>query len=609
MKYESRKYIILSIILVIGMVYLVRLLSMQVLTSKWEKRAADITEKKVYDYASRGVIFDRDGKRLVDNTIYHDIMVTPGEIEELDTAAFCKLLGITKASFNERMQKAKDYSYIVPSEFMKEIPQEDFDHIREELYRYEPAFFARIRSLRVYPKGIAAQVLGYLNEANKKDIKRDNYYRPGDYIGRTGIEQSYEMELRGKRGVRYLLKDAVGMESGAFAEGKYDTSAESGKNLVSTIDAELQAYGERLMQNKIGSIVAIEPKTGEVLAMVSSPTYDPNLLVGAKNRREHYPRISQDNIGKPLFNKAVQSKYPPGSIFKMFQALIGMEDGVLKPESSFYCDGSLIGDHVYAGYYQMYDAIKSSSNQWFYLATREIIQPGDSASIFRDARAGLDKWQQKMTSFGLGQRLPIELNDVYPGFIPGPEYYDKIHGKHRWAYSTIYSISIGQGEVELTPLQMANLGCVLANRGYYYYPHLVKDIDGQGKRELYTKKNYAYPDSSHYPIVIDAMRAVIEEPGGTARRARIDSITVCGKTGTAENPFGEDHSVFLAFAPMDDPKIAIAVYVENAGFGGVWAAPISALMIEKYLKGYITDERKEKRILEANFLESKENAQ
>jgi penicillin-binding protein 2 len=592
----------------VGVIYIFRLLSMQVLSSKWEERAQVISEKKIEVYPPRGIIYDRNGEKLVDNVVYFDLMLTPEDMREMDTSAFCSLLGISTEYFDKKVEEAVNYSKKVPSIFLKEITGEEFDRINEMLYAF-PGFFLSERTLRVYPKAIAAQVLGYLSEVDSGDIKRDRYYHSGDYIGKTGLERGYEIELRGKKGVRYLLQNAVGKESGTFEGGKYDTMPVKGKNLYATIDAELQAYGEKLMSYKLGSIVAIEPATGEILAMVSAPTYDPNLLVGRKSRAEHFPKIMADKVGKPLFNKAIKSKYPPGSIFKMYQALIGMQDGVLSPATVFVCDGSKVADHVF-GTIAMYDAIKSSSNMWFYHAMYRIVQPGKHRNFYHDAREGLDKWAEHMRSYGLGQVLPVELDGMIPGRIPDANYYDNEfptpenpYGKYRWAYSTIYSNSIGQGEVELTPLHMANLACVVANRGFFYYPHLVRMIGENGdKRPIFKKRNYVYPEAKHFGIVVDAMRAVVEEPGGTASRARIPGIVVCGKTGTAQNPHGEDHSVFLAFAPMDNPKIAIAVYVENAKWGGEWAAPIASLMIEKYLKGEISDIEKEERILEADFL-------
>lgn len=611
MKYESRKFVIIFIILTIGLIYTFRLLSMQVLTSKWDERAHVISEKRVYVYPPRGIIYDRNGRKLVDNVVFYDLMVVPDEMEEMDTTAFCDLIGIERETFDKKLAEAREHSPYVPSIFRKEISLQQFDVINENLYQF-PGFFVNERTLRTYPEGTAAQVLGYISEVDSSDIKRDAYYRAGDYIGKTGLERSYEKELRGKRGVRYLLQDAVGMESGSIEGGKYDTLPEKGMNLYSTIDAELQAYGELLMKNKIGSIVAIEPSTGEVLAMVSSPTFDPNILVGRESRAEHFPVLQKDSIAKPLYNKAVRSHYPPGSIFKMFQALVGLEDGVLTEQTVFICDGSKVADHVF-GNIGMFDAIKSSSNMWFYRAMERIVQPGKHRNPFKDAREGLDNWATHMRTFGLGQVLPIELEGVYAGRVPDANFYDnefpfppqEPYGKHRWAYSTIYSNSIGQGEVELNPLQMANLACTIANRGHFYYPHLVRQVgEGGEKRAIFQERQKVYPDPEHFDIVVDAMRAVVEDPGGTGSMARIPGITVCGKTGTAQNPHGEDHSVFMAFAPMENPKIAVAVYVENAGWGGVWAAPISSLMIEMYLNREIGEEgkKKEEKILEGDFL-------
>lgn len=611
MNFENRRYVVLLIFFTVGIIYAFRLLSMQVFSSKWEERAQVISEKKVYVYPPRGVIYDRNGNKLVDNVVYYDLMVTPSEVgSNMDTLAFCEMLGIEKEFFiyqiNNLINQSK--SRKVPGIFMKEIAGREFDLINERMYQF-PGFFFSERTLRVYPKAIAAQALGYLGEVDSNAIKKDRYYRAGDYIGITGIEKSYEKELRGKKGVRYLLQNAVGMESGSFEGGKFDTLPDKGLNLHATLDADLQAYGEYLMHNKMGSIVAIEPGTGEVLAMVSSPTYDPNLLVGRKTRKEHFPKLMTDKIGTPLINKAVKSRYPPGSIFKMYQALIGLQDGVLTPNTVFFCDGSKVADHVF-GNLAMYDAIKSSSNMWFYHAMYRIVQPGKHRNYFVDAREGLENWAIHMRSYGLGQVLPIELDDVYGGRIPDANYYDnefpdktRPYGKHRWAYTTIYSNSIGQGEVEVTPLQMANLAALVANRGFYYNPHLVKKVGDDGdKRDIFKQKQKVYPDEKHFDIIVRAMRAVVEEPGGTGSMARVPGISVCGKTGTAQNPHGEDHSVFIAFAPMDNPKIAIAVYVEYAKWGGQWAAPIAALMIEKYLKGEITDVQKEKTVLEGDFL-------
>ncbi len=608
MNLENRKYVVLLTFLSVGVIFLFRLGYMQIVSDKWDERAKEISEKTLPIYAPRGIIYDRNGIKLVENQIYYDIKVIPDDIGEVDTAELCKLFGITRETFDAKLKTARTHPNVgyAPSDFITQVSKEDFSIIRQELYKYKPGFYEVKNPLRFYPRGIAPHVLGYLNEASPKDIEADDYYVPGEYVGRLGIERAYEKDLRGRRGLSYILQTAEGLKSEDLNDSR-DIQPENGKHLVCTIDAELQEYGEILMKNKIGSIVAIEPSTGEILAMVSAPTYNPNWIVGKKNRNKYYPQLLQDTL-KPLLNRTSYSEYPPGSIFKMFQAIVGMNLGRLTPRTTFSCDGSLIGDHCF-GVLDMYQAIKCSSNMWFYLAVKRIVQSGKHKSIFRDSEYGLNIWAKEMNKFGLGVPLPLEIGSGKTGLIPDadyynrfPDYYDSTQMRPRWAYSTIASISIGQGEVLLTPLQMANLGCILANRGHYYYPHLVKKIGDDPKRQIYREKQIVSEDPSNYDVVIEAMRAVVEEVGGTARRARTKDITVCGKTGTAENPHGEDHSVFLAFAPKDDPKIAIAVYVENAKWGGEWAAPISSLMIEKYIKREVSDTLKEQRILDKDFI-------
>jgi penicillin-binding protein 2 len=608
MNLENRKYVVLLTFLTIGVIFLFRLGYMQIVSDKWNDRAKEISETTLPIYAPRGIIYDRNGIKLVENQIYYDVKVIPDEIGEIDTARLCKLFNITREQFDAKIKKARTppNAGYAPSDFLTQISKEDFSVIRQELYNFKSGFYGVKNPLRFYPRSIAPHVLGYLNEASPTDIETDDYYVPGEYVGRMGIERAYEKELRGVRGLNYILQTAEGQKSGDLNDSR-NINPENGKHLICTIDAELQEYGERLMHNKIGSIVAIEPSTGEILAMVSAPTYDPNWIVGKKNRNTYYPQLLQDSL-KPLLNRTSYSTYPPGSIFKMIQALVGMNLGKLTPQTTFVCDGSLIGDHCF-GTLQMFDAIKCSSNQWFYLAVKRVIQSGKYKSIFRDSEYGLNRWADEMNKFGLGVALPLEIGSGKTGNIPDADYYNRFPGYYdstqmrpRWAYSTIASISIGQGEVLLTPLQMANLGCILANKGHYYYPHLVKQIGDDPKRKIYREKQIVSEDPSNYDVVIKAMQAVVEEAGGTARRARTKGITVYGKTGTAENPHGEDHSVFLAFARKDSAEIAIAVYVENAKWGGEWAAPISSLMIEKFINRVVTDTIKEQRILDKDFI-------
>ncbi len=598
--FENRKYIITLAILLIGVIFIFRLAHMQLLDDQWKKRAAQISENKITTYPARGIVFDRNNNKLIANIVYYDLLVVPKEVDEnIDSVAFAKLIGISIEEYSKRMAKARDYSYRKPSEFEKQISPDDFDVIGPELYKYK-GFFEQERTLRRYPKQIAAHVLGYMNEVNKKDIEKNPYYRPRDYIGRSGIEKEYETLLRGKKGVKYYLQDAIGMPTGSYENGKFDTVAVKGKNITLGIDSKIQAYGEKLMRNKLGSIVAIEPQSGEILAMVTSPSYNPNLLVG-RDLSKNYAQLQQDSL-KPLFNRATSAVYPPGSTFKLLMALIGMQEGVITQNSGFPCTKSLVGCHNHPSAQNVISAVKMSCNPYFYYVVRRIIQQGKFKSQFKDAAVGLDIWAKYVRSFGLGGTLKTDFGGVATGTIPDKTYYDRIYGEYRWAYSTIYSICIGQGEVLVSPFEMANLAAIMANRGYYYNPHFVKNIEGEDLPEIFTKKNFTMVDTSYFPIIVEGMEKVVNEAGGTARRARIDSITVCGKTGTAQNPHGEDHSIFIAFAPKNNPKIAIAVYVENAGFGGTWAAPIASLMIEKYLTDSISNIRKEQRILEANLI-------
>jgi len=602
--YENRRFILLLIYLTVAVIFIIRLLFMQVLTDKWSQRAAEISEYKMYSYAPRGIIYDRKGEKLVENKTFYDLMVTPSKMEAMDTMAFCKLVGITKEQFDERIEAAKNYSMRIPSEFEKQISADHYEIISEELYRF-PGFFAQERTMRGYRKEIGAHVFGYISEASPEDINKNPYYRPRDYMGKKGLEQSYEEILRGERGVHYILKDAMGKETGSFEEGKYDTMAVPGQNIYCSIDATLQEYGELLMQNKKGSIVCIEPSTGEILALVSSPTYNPSLMTGREKGKNYYGLLNNDSL-KPLYNRAIQAMYPPGSIFKMAQALIGLQEGVITLNTGFACDKSLVGCHNHPTATDLGKAIQYSCNPYFFRATQRIIQQGKSRSIFKDAEIGLRKWTEYMHSFGFGIQLGTDIPSVKKGFIPHVDFYDKYYGKGRWAFSTIYSISIGQGEVMVIPLQMANFTAIIANRGYYYTPHFVRGIGRPGnKPDEFKKKNKTMVDEIHFEPLVEAMRAVVEEPGGTASSAKIPGITVCGKTGTAQNPHGEDHSVFIAFAPKENPKIAISVYVENAGFGGQWAAPIASLMMEKYLTGTVSDTTKERRMKEAVILDVK----
>jgi penicillin-binding protein 2 len=431
-------------------------------------------------------------------------------------------------------------------------------------------------------------------------VEKDPYYKAGDVIGVGGLEQYYEKDLRGRRGVKYVVVDVHNNIQGAFRNGQYDTLAYEGKNLYTTIDARMQAYGERLMQHKKGSIVALDPKTGEILCLVSSPSYDPELLVG-RVRNTNYVELQRDSL-KPLFDRALQAQYPPGSIYKIVQSLIALQQGVITPNTGFPCNKSLVGCHNHPHAGDIQSAIQYSCNPYFYQVFKRLIEQDKDKNRFKDAALGLNIWHDYMMSFGLGQRPAIDLPSVKGGSIPSVAFYDRIYGKEGWAFSTIYSVSIGQGEVMVVPLQMAMLASTFANKGWYIDPHMVRAVGSKDSVLTTFQKHVTKVDAHWYDLIQEGMRRVVNEPGGTARQARLDSITVCGKTGTAENPHGQDHAVFIAFAPMEDPRIAIAVYVENSGFGGTWAAPIASLLMEQYLTDSTTRPELEKKMLDTDLI-------
>ena len=600
---DGRKYIIQGFFIFTGLVFLIKLFYLQVTDSTYAKAAENNIILPVIEYPYRGLIYDRNKKLLVYNTPQYDIEVIPNEVNVADTLAFCHVFGITKEEFESKIDRAKAYSYVKPSIFIKQITNLEFAALQNYIIDYL-GFHIRARTVRAYTEPVLANSLGFIGEISKKELERDTlgYYKQGDYIGKSGIESSYEQYLRGKRGVRYKIKNVRGVEKGSFQDGKFDTLAVAGQILYSTIDLDLQLYAEKLLDGKVGSIVAIEPSSGEILTIVSRPSYDPGYFTGRKFS-EKFAEVTSDT-SKPLFNRPIMAMYPPGSIFKTVQALIGLQEKVIDPNESIYVDGSLIGDHAPPGYYDLNKAIKVSSNNYFFMTFRKIINQKLDDNTYIDSRIGLDKWSQYNANFGLGQPLGIDIPNEKGGLIPGSEYYDNIYSRNRWKFSTIASLSIGQGEMLFSPLQMANLTAILANRGYFYTPHIIKEIEGRtGYNRMFMTKRDSRIDSVHFPLVIDAMEEALR---GTAWRAIIPGIAICGKTGTAENPHGEDHSVFMAFAPKDDPKIAISVYVENSGWGGRAAASTASLVIEKYLKGEISKKWLEDYVLKGDFLDAKE---
>lgn len=587
-KFSDRAIIVKAIFIAVGVIFVIRLAVLQIFNPDWKTRAEQQALRNITQYPVRGLIYDRNGKLLVYNEAVYDLMVIPRMTKGIDTAYFCKTLGISHEEYEQRMEKARKYSSYSPSIFMKQISKEEYGRWQNLLYKFK-GFYISQRTLRIYDRPIAAHVLGYVGEVNDREMEENPYYKMGDYIGKSGLELSYEEVLRGVKGKKVMQVDVHNREIGSYQHGKFDSIPIEGGNLYTTLDADLQQYAEELMANKRGCVIAIEPSTGEVLALVSAPCYDPNLLVG-RVRGANYGKLSAD-ISKPLFNRALQAQYPPGSIFKIAQAMTGLQLGVIDPGTGFPCDKSKIGCHNHPSARNVQEAIKMSCNPYFYFVYRRIIQQNKYKNIYKDSQYGLSVWDEYMRRFGFGQRLDIDLPNVKSGNIPDTSFYNRWYGKDRWAFTTIYSNSIGQGEVQVVPLQMANLACIVANRGYYYTPHMVRYYGKDSVRnDKFYEKHETGIDPKYFDIAARGMYDVVHGAGGTAHRADIPGIDVCGKTGTAEN-IGMDHSVFVSFAPMDNPKIAVAVYVENAGAGGVWAAPIASLVIEKYIKGEV--ERKD----------------
>ncbi|MDE0770932.1 MAG: penicillin-binding protein 2 [Salibacteraceae bacterium] len=600
--FEDRKFVILGIFLTIGLIFLGRLFFIQVIDDSYQMSANNQTLRTITQYPVRGLIYDRNKQLLVYNEAAYDLMVVPSKVSDFDTSSFCRLLGISDSAFVIRLKNARKYSRYRPSVFEKQIPASQWALVSERLYKYN-GFYGEKRTLRKYPKATSAHILGYISEVGNSDIAKDSYYKSGDYIGKRGLEKEYESVLRGTRGKKILMVDVHNRIKGNYRNGLYDSLPIAGKNLICSIDRDLQAFGELLMQGKRGSIVAIEPSTGEILAMISAPSYDPNLLVG-RPRSKNYQMLQQNDSLNPLFNRTINAMYRPGSIFKIVQALVALDEGVITQETRFQCNRGIIGCHGDHTYDELVGAIQHSCNPYFYQVYKRLIQRGDNTSVFKDANMGLQTWQERVKLFGFGVQLKTDLPGLKMGLVPTPEFYNKWYGENRWAFSTIYSNSIGEGELQVVPIQMANLAAIIANKGYYYQPHLIKSIgEDSVKRSEFTQKFDTEVDAKYFEPIVKAMYKVVNERGGTARRARMDSIIVCGKTGTVQNDPWPDHSVFMAFAPMENPKIAVAVYVEYSDYGGTWAAPISSLMIEQYLTGEIKRKDKQKRITNASFLE------
>ncbi len=606
---EKRKYIIGGFIVVIVIIFIIRLFSLQVMDSRYKEFADSNAFMRKTLYPSRGMIRDRNGELVVYNQPAYDVMMIPRNVQEFDTVDFCNTLNITKEQFMKRLLDMKDrrlnpgYSAYTPQRFITHISAQDYGRLQEKLYRY-PGFFIQQRILRQYMYSAAANVLGNIREVSARDIERDNYYASGDYCGDLGVEKSYEEHLRGTKGVEILIRDAYGRIQGKFEDCAHDVAPVSGRDLTLSLDIKLQKYGEELMANKIGAIVAIEPSTGEILAMVSSPTYDPKILVG-RERGKNYG-ILKDDFYKPLFDRALMGAYPPGSTFKPSQGLILRQEDIITLSTTYPCyhgfisGGLRVGCHGHYSPIALKPALQTSCNAFFCWGLKGMLD-GKRAKYGSVAEA-FEVWKKHLVSLGYGYKLGVDLPGESRGFIPNAQFYNKIYGEGRWSANTIISIAIGQGEILATPLQIANLCATIANRGWFITPHVVKAIQDTIMPSQYLEKRIPTIDRQHFEDVAEGMRMAVT--GGTCRLANLPGIEVCGKTGTAQNPHGKDHSAFIGFAPYHDPKIAICVYVENAGFGATYGVPIGSLMMEKYLNGEISPERKylEERMLQSNTI-------
>lgn len=602
---EGRREILQLVFVLVGIIFLIKLFFIQVLDNKYAELADSNAILRQVEYPFRGLISDRNGKLIVYNTPEYDVTVIQKDVKNFDSARFCEVFQISQEELRKRfkeMKARKEFSPVKPTLFIDQLSNEDFAKVQDRLDEF-PGFYIEARTTRAYTTRALANALGYVSEISKDKLDKDKekIYRQGDYIGQSGIESFYEEQLRGKRGVRFKLRNVKGVEKGSFKNGAYDTLSVPGQDLIASIDLELQQYGEMLMRGKAGSIAAIEPSSGEVLALVSGPSYDPTLLTG-KNYSSNFMLISNDSM-KPLFNRPLMAQYRPGSIFKIAQAMSALQEGVITPETRFRCDKSLIGCHAGHDNQDLRGAIANSCNPYFFNVLRKMLNKNVSSSPFEDTRIGLKEWNKHIHSFGFGKSLGIDLPNEKDGLIPTPEYYDRAYNNRPWKFSNIYSIAIGEGENLVVPIQMANFAATIANRGYYYIPHLIKSVGKNGKPlPQYLERHYTTIDSAYFRVAVDAMQQVVD--AGTGQyRAHLADVVVCGKTGTVQNDPLPDHSVFIAFAPRDNPKIAIAVYVEDAGQGARAAASIASLMIEKYLYGKTKRQFIEDYVLAGKFLD------
>lgn len=607
-KLEKRKYVIGGFICLIVLIYIIRLYNLQVGDDKYKTSADSNAFLERIIYPARGLIYDREGRLVVFNQPAYDVMLIPKDVGQFDTVALCQVLGMTREQLDDKWREMKDprknpgYSSYTPQKLISQLSQQDYGRLQEKLHLF-PGFFIQKRNIRQYNYACGANILGNIREVSAADIEKDRYYRSGDFTGDLGVERSYEQALRGVKGSEILMKDALGRIKGKYEDGVHDIAPKSGRNLTLSIDFELQKYGEQLMAGKMGAIVAIEPSTGEILCLVTSPGYDPSMLVG-KNRGKNYAALVQDPY-KPLFDRAIQAAYPPGSTFKPTQGLIFLQEGVVSEKTVYPChrgyvNGLRVGCHGHASPIALKPALQTSCNAYFCWGFKNMVDRKGTT-----AAAQLEKWKNYLVEMGYGYRLGIDLPAESRGFIPNSGFYTDRLGQ--WSANSVISVSIGQGEILATPLQIANLCATIANRGWYYTPHVVKEIQDTVIDVKYRSRHTPHIRRTYYDMVAEGMRMAVL--GGTCRLANIPGLDVAGKTGTAQNPHGKDHSAFMGFAPYDKPRIAVAVYVENAGFGATYGVPIGSLIIEKYLRGEIAPERKgiEERMMTSRTITAKSN--
>ena len=602
---EGRKEILQLVFILTGIVFLVKLFFIQVLDTRYAGLSDSNSILPQVEYAFRGLVYDRSGKLIVYNTPEYDLEIISKDVKKLDTAQFCRVFDLSRKELRlkfKELRLRKEYSPYKPTLFLDKLSNYDFAKIQDHLDEFT-GFYIQARTTRAYTTSALANALGYVSEISKTALENDKtkIYKQGDYVGQSGIESYYEAQLRGKRGVRFKLRNVKGIEKGSFNNGAYDTLSVPGQNLTSGIDLDLQQYGERLMKGKTGSIVAIEPSSGEILTLVSGPSYDPTLLTG-KKYSSNFVLISNDT-NKPLFNRPLMAQYRPGSIFKIAQAMTALQEGVITPETRIRCDRTIIDCHGAHTNEDLRGAIANSCNVYFHNTLRRMLNKGVSSDPFQDTRIGLAEWDKNITSFGFGSRLGVDLPNEKEGLIPTPAYYDRAYDNRPWKFSNIYSLAIGEGENLVVPLQMANFAATIANRGFYYTPHLIRGVGKEDKPlPQYLKRHYTTIDSANFIIAVDAMQQVVE--AGTGQYfARLPDVIVCGKTGTVQNNPFPAHSVFIAFAPRDHPRIAVSVYVEDAGQGARAAAAIAGLIIEKYLFGETKRPYIEQYVLNGKFLD------